>query len=152
MSEALHNYLILRVGPRLLSLPVEAVARVVARVAATPLVDEIPGIEGVIRFAETTILVVDLRQRLGLAPRAPQLQDRLVLATLGAQTLGMHVDDAIGVVEVPAALGDADRAEQLTQRAVTQGKMAATDGVVLDLDLDGLAALAGLGPLAGTAL
>ena len=142
MTVAGHNYLIVKVGSRHLSVSVEAVARVVMRVATTPLVDEVPGIEGVIRFAETTILVVDLRARLGLAPRVPQLQDRLVLAAVGDQVLGMHVDEAIGVVEVAGDLDQADRAEQLTQRAVAQGKMAATDGVVLDLDLDGLATLA----------
>jgi chemotaxis signal transduction protein len=141
---AVERYLIVAVGARFLALPVHAVVRVAPRVAATPLLTAMPGIEGLIRFSERVVAVLDLRSLLDLPPARAQLGDRLVLIQTDAQTMAVHVDVAAGVVEILAATGEAERQELLTRECLGQRVMTATDGVVQVLDLKRLTELARL--------
>ncbi len=71
-------------------------------VAMTPLPDAPPEVLGAINVRGTPVLVLDLRQRLGLPLKRSTSTSPLLLVRIGDKRLAMLVDRVNGVVQVNA--------------------------------------------------
>lgn len=87
------------------ALQLDVVERVVAMVAIAPLQGAPPAVMGAINVHGEIVPVLDLRARLGLAPRAPRADDGLVLAR-APRLVALPVDEVLGTLELPTAAGE----------------------------------------------
>lgn len=135
-------YLVVALGHHLMALPVASVVRVERRVATTPLLASCTGVEGLIRFADQVIAVVDLATALSVSAAPATLDDSLLVLQTHGWLWAAHVSRAAGVVEVPIATNEAEKAELLTQQCVTQRVITDTEGIVQILNMQQMQALA----------
>ncbi len=91
------------------ALPLEHVVEAIHMVAIVPAPNAPAWLAGVINLRGRVLPVMDLRVRLGLPPRAPDLSARILVTAVGANGLGLLVDAATEVlmqsadsVELPA--------------------------------------------------
>jgi len=84
------------------ALPVDQVVEVVRMVAITPLPDGAPWVAGVLNYRGRVIPVIDLRVRLGLPRREPDLSTPLIVVDAGPQPAALLVDEADEVLALPA--------------------------------------------------
>lgn len=147
MNRPRRAYIVIALDDRRLAIALDAVERVLARVAVTPLMGGPAQCEGVLNVGGATVPVVDLRVHLRLPPQPPRLQDRLLLTSVLGRPLGLHVDAVLGVIQVPAVPTDPAPEQTMTAAAVAEGVLAPADGLLLPLDLDALAPTADWAPL-----
>ena len=103
VTGAREQYLVGRIGPQRVAVPVVAVERILPMAAVTPLPDAPPSVSGVLNYRGTVLPVVDPHPRLGLpSPPARPDQFLLVISTGGRYLL--RVDAVELIVE---ATGDA---------------------------------------------
>ncbi len=89
-------------GQQTYCLPIADVQEVLRMVAMTPLPDAPPEVLGAINVRGVPVLVLDLRQRLGLPGLPPTPASPLLLVRLGDKRLALLVDRVKGVVQAPA--------------------------------------------------
>lgn len=113
MGKAVAHVLIFALEGHCFALPAEHVVRALRSVAVTPLTDAPELILGAIDLAGELLPVVDLRRRLGFAPRPLRLSDRLLVVRAGERQAVFPVDEirevfplAPGQLLAPACLGE----------------------------------------------
>jgi purine-binding chemotaxis protein CheW len=92
--------LVFQVGGDRYGIDLRCVSEVVAAVRVTPLPGAPAVVEGVVDVRGRLAAVFDLRKRFRMAPRAPQLSERLVLANTGERLVAFRCDDVQGLAEV----------------------------------------------------
>lgn len=84
------------------AVPLSRVLEVLPRVWLTSLPEAPPHVAGVFAYRGQLALVVDIRQRLGHAPRAPRVSDHLVLTRGNRRPLAVIADQAHGLRDIGA--------------------------------------------------
>jgi purine-binding chemotaxis protein CheW len=110
------------------ALALGAAERAVPMVAIAPLPDAPEGVQGAINVHGEIVPVLDLRGRLGLAPREPDPGDQLLLVR-ASRLVALPVDEVDGVLELATDAGE------LLPRA---GVAVLPDGLVTVYDLESL--------------
>ncbi|MDR3539468.1 MAG: chemotaxis protein CheW [Desulfosporosinus sp.] len=83
------------------ALDLTAVERIVRAVEVTLVPNAPDFVRGLINVAGDIVLVIDMRQRLGLPIRDIELSDRLILTNVAGRLRALLVDGVEGVVELP---------------------------------------------------
>ena len=83
------------------AVPLEATERALHMVAVSPLPGAPTILAGVINLHGSVVPVVDLRRRLGLAPRPYGLRAHLLLVTSPRRRLALSADQVLGVRTIP---------------------------------------------------
>jgi purine-binding chemotaxis protein CheW len=116
----------------------EDIVQVVQMVEISPLPGAPPIIEGIVNVRGTIVPVFDLRARLGLAARAIDPTQHLVILASGARSSAVRVDAADDFVSIP----DSDIAASLADSGVkgaasrhVAGIAATPDGTTVIYDL-----------------
>ncbi|MDB4930787.1 MAG: uncharacterized protein JWM10_3271 [Myxococcaceae bacterium] len=113
------------------------VVEVVPRVWLTPLAGAAPIVAGAFNYRGSAIVAVDLRARFGAAPRAPAVDDHLVVVRGARRVLALIVDRVNDLREVDVA---AVQPVSVPARYV-RGVVALDDGLLLLHDLDAVLSL-----------
>jgi purine-binding chemotaxis protein CheW len=131
--------LVIRLNGREHALPLEQVVEVFRIVAVTPLPEVPPWVRGVMDVRGRVIPVIDLRVKLGMPARTPDLSTPIVVVEAGGMPAGLVTDEVVEVLALPgAAVEPADHAAGLA-RVVTS--VARPGGrLVLVLDTEALCA------------
>jgi purine-binding chemotaxis protein CheW len=91
------------------ALALECVERVLRMVEVAPFPKAPPIISGVLDLHGELVPVVNIRRRFGLAERAPQLSDQLIVARTTRQRVALAVDGVESVLHVaPAEITPSD--------------------------------------------
>lgn len=134
---AMHGtFVVFRIGPHRLGLPVDRVERVVAAVAVTPLPDAPEIVLGIVDIAREVVPVCDVRQRLGMPRRPVMATDRFLVARSARRRLVLVADEVSGVADLVADEGSASIAETAAVAPHLCGVAATPEGIVLIEDLD----------------
>jgi purine-binding chemotaxis protein CheW len=92
-------------------------------------------VEGVINVRGTLVPVLDIRQRFGMPPHPPTLDQHLIIANSGARVVALRVDRALDLVEVDESA--VESAATLTPGAeYVTGIVRLPDGVLVIHDLE----------------
>lgn len=83
------------------ALPIHPVVQIIEMVAITPIPQVDTALEGVINVHGEAVAVVKLRQHLGLPDTPLQLNTPIVLVEVGERTVGLIVDEVVGVLNLP---------------------------------------------------
>lgn len=112
-----------------------AIERVLRHAPPRVLPSEAPWLRGVIEHAGRAIPVVDLRERLGLAPREPTEESRVLVVQVGESKVGVTVDavEAVRTVE-GSAIEPPPAIYRGLARAYLEGVMRDAAGLVVLLD------------------
>lgn len=97
------RFVVFAVADMRLAVALEQVVRVTRAVEIQPLPGAPAVVAGVVVLRGERIAAIDMRRRLGLAPRELELSDRLVLVRRGAWRWFLIADAVIGVVELPCS-------------------------------------------------
>src|SRR5205809_736795 len=109
-GNTLGQWVILGLENRTYALPVASVVEVLRMVAVTPLPEAPAWIAGVLNLRGQGVVVMDLRQRLGLPARGPNLDAHIVVIEANGEPLGLIADEVLEVLALPSdALKPADR-------------------------------------------
>ncbi len=117
------------------ALPVHRVLEVVRMVAVRELPEAPPWVDGAINFRGRIIPVVDLRARLGLQRREPDMATSIVITTAESGAYGLVADDLVEVLSVPPEEVDT---EETAVSSVLAGAARHADRLILVLDPDTL--------------
>jgi purine-binding chemotaxis protein CheW len=95
------------------ALPVRQIREVLPRAALTMLPGAPASVLGILSLRGSLLLVVDLRQRLGLPPAPATISQRIAVVDLRSLTIGLLVDAVAGIVDGvglddPATTDDAE--------------------------------------------
>ena len=127
--------LVFTLDERLFSLAVTSVERVVAAVEVTPLPGAPDVVLGVVDVAGALVPVLDLRRRLGVAPREVTVDDQFVLTQTPRGLVAVVVDRVTSVSRLSA-----DAARSLGEACAPVGcvvtALHTAEGLVLALDGD----------------
>ncbi|HEX2026740.1 MAG TPA: chemotaxis protein CheW [Nitriliruptorales bacterium] len=134
MDAAGTSLLLLEVDQRRCALPTGAVVELQRAVAQEPLPAAPAVVEGLIDLRGETVPVLDLRLRLGLAPRAPHPDHVLVVVDLDGRTVALRADAALDVVEVPEEVIE-DARDAVPGARFVAGLLHSPDGIVVIHDL-----------------
>lgn len=122
-----------RLGGIAMGLPATAVREIVRAVAITPLPAGPPILEGVVNLRGALVPVVDVRRRLGMAPRVLDADEFLVVLESGGRTLAVRVDEVDDLVAI--APGQSRSASELSPALRhLAGLGALSDGTVVIYD------------------
>jgi purine-binding chemotaxis protein CheW len=114
------------------ALPVEDVVEVLRMVAITPLAEAPPWVRGVIDLRGRVIPVIDLRRRLGMPEREPDLSTPILVVRGQGVTAGLVADEVVEVLAVPSEAWSAtDGTPSAVSSAIRYG-----DRLLLVLDTD----------------
>lgn len=92
--------LLFQLDDRRFAVPLSVVKRVERIAAVTPLPKAPAIVEGIINYHGQVIPVVNVRNRFGLPPREPGLNDHLLILDTGQRTLAFIIDAAQNVIPV----------------------------------------------------
>jgi purine-binding chemotaxis protein CheW len=81
---------------------VEDVVEVLRMVAITPVAEAPPWVSGVIDLRGRVIPVIDLRRRLGMAEREPDLSTPILVVRSQSVTAGLVADEVVEVLALPS--------------------------------------------------
>ncbi|HKS88792.1 MAG TPA: chemotaxis protein CheW [Stellaceae bacterium] len=129
------TFVVFRVGPYRLGVPLDRVERVVAAVAVAPLPDAPEIVLGIVDIARDIVPVCDVHRRLGVARGPVAATDRFVVARSARRRLVLAADEVIGVAALAPDEGGAPAARVPVPPHLC-GVAAAPDGIVLIEDLD----------------
>jgi len=122
-----------RLGGIDVGLPASAVREIVRAVSITPLPAGPAILEGVVNVRGTLVPVVDVRRRLGMAPRTLDADEFLVILESGGRTLAIRVDDVDDLVSIEP--GQAHSSDELSPALRhLAGLGALSDGTVVIYD------------------
>jgi purine-binding chemotaxis protein CheW len=134
---AVSHVLIFKVETREYALSVHQVVEVVRMVAITPLPEAPPWVDGVLNFRGRIVPVVDLRARLGISRREPDLSTPIVITVAEAGLFGLVADELIEVLPVSGHQLDASNGQTAASPAVA-AMVRHRDRLLLVLDPDRL--------------
>jgi purine-binding chemotaxis protein CheW len=97
----LKQWVVLRLDSAEYALPVASVIEVLRMVALRPLPEAPAWVAGLLNLRGTAIVVLDLRQRLGLPPRPPDLNTPIVVLQTAGEPLGLIADEVVEIVALP---------------------------------------------------
>jgi purine-binding chemotaxis protein CheW len=117
------------------AVPVEDVVEVLRMVAITPLAEAPPWLCGVIDLRGQVIPVVDLRRRLGMPQRAPDLSTPILVVRAQGTMVGLVADEVVEVLTVPSEATSPPRATAAPPSAVSSA-IRYGDRLLLLLDTD----------------
>jgi len=125
--------LVLTVGDREHALPVGDVIEVVRMVDVTPLPEAPAWVAGVINMRGRIVAVIDLRMRLGMSPRKPELSTPIIVVGRSEPAAGLIAD---GVSEVLALASEAvePRQPHAAPALAVSGMAHAGDRLIVLLD------------------
>lgn len=89
-----------KLGDEEYGLDIMEVREIIRMVKVTPIPDAPKGVQGVIDLRSEVLPVLDLRQRLGMPPRASGDESRIVIVNLGGGMVGLTVDSVSNVLRV----------------------------------------------------
>jgi purine-binding chemotaxis protein CheW len=140
--------LVFRLDGREHALPLEQVVEVFRIVAVTPLPEVPPWVRGVMDVRGRVIPVIDLRVKLGMPDRTPDLSTPIVVVETGGVPAGLVTDEVVEVLALPDAALERSHHAAGSVRVVTS--VARPGGrlvIVLDTEAlcEGAHDLAGLG-------
>lgn len=133
------QYVVFRLEQQLYGTPVSVVREVshvlpVTRVPSAP-----PYVDGVVDLRAEVLPVVNLRRRLGLAPREPDRESRLIVLLLGEQAVAVLVDGLDQVVTFhPEMVTPPDERLGIAGEEFVTGIAREGEELVLLLDLAGV--------------
>lgn len=131
---------VLRLEGRDHALRVTDVAEVLRMVAYVPVPGAPASLAGVINLRGQTVPLLDLRVRLGMPPRPPGLETRIVVVAAGGRTLGLLADEVVETLILPAsAIEPPDRLAGPAHPISAVAR--AGERVILVLDPDSLGAV-----------
>lgn len=131
------HLLIFKLGARECALPVHHVVEVARMVAITPLPETQPWVDGVFNFRGRVVPVVDLRARLGIPRREPDLSTPMVITMAEAGPFGLVADELIEVL--PVSVHQAETSNRVTAASHAVAAMVRHgDRLLLVLDPDRL--------------
>ncbi len=116
------------------AIAIERVIEVAPRVLMTALPGAPPFVEGVFSFRQAACIGIDLRRRLGHAPRRPMLDDHVLVVRGRTRIVGLVVDRVVGDSVLDAAV--IEPPPPGTRHIA--GVVPLSDGVVLVQDVDAL--------------
>jgi purine-binding chemotaxis protein CheW len=93
-------FVLFKAAGQTLALPAACVVQVLRMAAPAPAPGAPPHVRGVLNVHGTLFPVVDVRARLGAAPRPPRPADRLLLVADGARRAALEVDEVLEVREL----------------------------------------------------
>jgi purine-binding chemotaxis protein CheW len=101
--------LVFDLGGQRYGLAVADVREIVPAVMPVPLPGAPAGVEGIINLRGVVVPVLDLRRRLRLPTRPPEVSDHLVIVRAAGRLVALRVDRALDLVRVaPADVDDVD--------------------------------------------
>jgi purine-binding chemotaxis protein CheW len=131
---ALPPFLRFDLDGRSFGLPAADVIEIVRAVAITPLPRAPDVVEGIIDVRGRIVPVLDVRQRFRLPPKEVDLEDHLVIASVGERVIAIRVDRCEEILTFEGqALDDLERA--VAGAGYVAGVMKRSDGLVLIHDL-----------------
>ena len=137
-GNSLNQWIVLSLDRREYALPVQNVVEVLRMVAVSPMPEAPPWIAGVLNLRGKGIAVMDLRQRLGLPVRAPDLNTQIVIVETKREPLGLIADEVVEIITLPSdALKPADKLSGASPMLAALAH--AGERLILVLDLDRLA-------------
>jgi purine-binding chemotaxis protein CheW len=137
-DSSLDQWVVLRLDDHEYALAVQQVVEVLRMVALQPLPEAPPYIAGVLNLRGNGIVVMDLRKRLGLPAKAPDLQTQIVIVDSRGEPLGLIADEVIDIITLPrTALKPAEELSGVSS-LLFAGLVHAEDRLILVLDLDRL--------------
>ena len=119
-----HTLVVFELDGREFALPIEDIAEILHMVLVTPVPEVPPWVAGVVNLRGRVIPVVDLRTRLGIEPRPPQLNTPLLIAEQGTRKLGLIADAVRDVISL-----EDDALERPTEMATGEGHADAMSAV-----------------------
>lgn len=130
--------LVFRLEGREHALPVEDVVEVLRMVAATPLPEAPPWVDGVINVRGRVIPLVDLRRRLGAPRREPDVSTPIIVVQAAETATGLVVDEVVELL----VLGSEALASPapVTASSAVAGVAREGDRLILVLDRERLCA------------
>jgi len=134
---AVSHVLIFKVEAREYALPVHHVVEVVRMIAITPLPEAPPWVDGVFNFRGRVVPVVDLRARLGIPRREPDLSTPIVITVAEAGLFGLVPDELVEVLPVSGHQLEASNGHTAASPAVA-AMVRHRDRLLLVLDPDRL--------------
>jgi purine-binding chemotaxis protein CheW len=135
------HFVVFKLDGQRFGLPLARVERVLPMLAIRPLPGAPEVSLGAINVHGRIIPVLDLRRRLQLDPRAPDVGAHLILANTARRCVGLPVDEVLGVLEVaPELVHTADSVLPGLERLA--GVASLPDGLLFIHDLDALLSLA----------
>jgi purine-binding chemotaxis protein CheW len=99
---ARHTLVVFELDDREFALPIEDIAEILPMVLVTPVPEVPPWVVGVINLRGRVIPIADLRMRLGMEPREPELNTPILVAEQGTRKLGLIADAVRDVISLPA--------------------------------------------------
>jgi purine-binding chemotaxis protein CheW len=136
-GDSLNQWLVLSLERREYALPVKHVVEVLRMVAVTPMPEAPAWIAGVLNLRGKGIVVMDLRTRLALPARTPDLNNQIVIVDSKGELLGLIVDEVVEIITLPgSALKPADKLSGAS--AMFAALAHAGERLILVLDLDRL--------------
>lgn len=100
-AAAAHPWVTFRLGSQVYGLPVAPIEQIVPMVTITPLPEIGEPVVGMINVRGRAVTVVDLRCLVGQARAAFLLDTPIMLARIGAHSLGLVVDEVLDVLSLP---------------------------------------------------
>jgi purine-binding chemotaxis protein CheW len=143
VERRVREVLIFEIGGRRYGLPASEVRELLRAVAIAPMPPDSGPFEGVIDLRGVVVPVVDLRERLRMAPRAVAPSDHLIILETGKgrRPIALRVDRALDLVALePDALEPMGGREPGAPAAARIARL--SDGLVPLLDLDAIGATA----------
>jgi purine-binding chemotaxis protein CheW len=109
-GNTLDQWVVLCLDNREYALPVRKVIEVLRMVAVTPLPEGPAWMAGILNLRGKGIVVMDLRKRLGLPARAPDLNTHILILETKGEPLGLIADQVVDIIALPpGALKPADK-------------------------------------------
>jgi purine-binding chemotaxis protein CheW len=134
---SLDQWVVLRLDTQEYALAVNHVVEVLRMVAIQPLPEAPPGIAGVLNLRGKGTVVMDLRKRLGLPPREPDLHSQIVIIDVKDNCLGLIADEVTDILTLPrSALKPAEKLSGVS--SFFAGLAYAGERLILVLDPDRL--------------
>jgi purine-binding chemotaxis protein CheW len=136
-ESARHTLVVFELDGREFALPIEDIAEILQMVLVTPVPAVPPWVAGVVNLRGRVIPIVDLRTRLGIEPKTPELNTPILIAEQGTRKLGLIADRVRDVIslddaalEAPAELGASEGHEDALASVARTG-----DRLIMVLDL-----------------
>lgn len=130
---SLSHVLVFKAESREYALPVRDVVEVVRMVVITPLPKAPSWVDGVLNFRGRVIPVLDLRARLGIPRREPDLSTPIVITAAESGLFGLVADELVEVLPLSRDQVDAPNAETAATPAVAS-MIRHDDRLILVLD------------------
>lgn len=125
------------IGDFFFSVPLESVREVLKKAVVAPVPGTPPTVAGLLNLRGAIVTVLDIRSRLGLAPKPSAESGALLLLDDGDESVGLSIDrvgDVVGVEE--GSFEPLPETLRGPARSLIQGAYKLPDRLMLALDLD----------------